>query len=211
METSTLFRPVGLRELALIWDKGMREFPSRLPSQPIFYPVANVAYARQIASDWNVSDDRSGFAGFVTSFDVENSYLSCLEVRRVGSSEHLEYWVPANELSTFNAAIRGLIRVEEGYFGNNFAGDVPDNFILKGQDAITQFVTLHKTWDYSRFDVACEVSANRKCVFLNWLFWCSHDFSKFGISEEQRGITLESLQGCWTFNHIDTPLPGAKC
>jgi len=37
--TTTLFRPVGLHELALIWDKGMREYPPRLPHQPIFYPV----------------------------------------------------------------------------------------------------------------------------------------------------------------------------
>ena len=68
----------------------------------------------------------------MTSFDVEKSGLSSLELRRVGSSEHLKYWVPADELSTFNAAIRGLARVVEGYFGTNFVGDVPDNFILKG-------------------------------------------------------------------------------
>lgn len=186
----------------------MREFPPRLPSQSIFYPVANVTYARQIARDWNVSDERSGFAGFVTSFDVDKNYLSGLGVRRVGSSEHLEYWVPANQLSTFNAAIRGLVRVEEGYFGGNFAGDVPDNFILKGQDALVQLVTLQRTWDYSGFDVGCEVSANRRCIFLNWLFWSSHDFSKFGISEEQRGIMLGRLHECWTLNHIGIPLPG---
>jgi hypothetical protein len=76
--------------------------------------------------------------------------------------------------------------------------------------AIAQFVTPYKTWDYSRFDVACEVSANRKSVFLNWLFWCGHDFSEFGINEEQRGIMLRRLQECWTFNHIDIPLPGAE-
>jgi transposase len=32
--TTVLFRPVGLHELALIWDKGMRGFPPRLPHQP---------------------------------------------------------------------------------------------------------------------------------------------------------------------------------
>jgi hypothetical protein len=81
---------------------------------------------------------------------------------------------------------------------------------LKGKDAIAQFVTLCKTWDYSSFDVGCEVSANRKTIFLNWLFWSSNDFSEFGISEEQRRIMLERLQECWTFNHIDIPLPGAS-
>lgn len=42
---TTLFRPVGLQELSLIWDSGMREFPPRLPHQPIFYPVATKEYA----------------------------------------------------------------------------------------------------------------------------------------------------------------------
>lgn len=77
--TTTLFRPVGLHELALIWDKEMREFPSRLPGQRIFYPVATIGYARQIARDWNVADEKSGFAGFVTSFGVDEKYLSSLE------------------------------------------------------------------------------------------------------------------------------------
>jgi hypothetical protein len=107
--TATLFRPVGLHELALIWDKAIGDFPPRLPSRPIFYPIANITYARQIARDWNGSDEKSGFAGFVTSFDVDKAYLSGLEPHRVGSSEHLEYWIPAGDLSGFNAAMRGLI------------------------------------------------------------------------------------------------------
>ncbi len=185
----------------------MREFPLRLPSQPIFYPVANITYARQIARDWNVADDRSGFAGFVTSFDVEKSYLAKFEPHLVGSSGHIEYWIPAGDLSAFNAAICGLIRVEEGFFGANFTGSIPDKCGLKGRDAIAQFVALYENWDYSTFDVTCEVSVNRKSVFLNWLFWSQQDFSKFGIDQEQRGIMLRHLQEVWAFNHIDIPLP----
>jgi hypothetical protein len=55
---TTLFRPVGLHELALIWDSGMREFPPRLPHQPIFYPVAKMEYATQIARDWKTPASR---------------------------------------------------------------------------------------------------------------------------------------------------------
>ena len=43
-----------------------REFPPRLPEQPIFYPVLTEDYARQIARDWNVL--ASG-AGYVTRTD----------------------------------------------------------------------------------------------------------------------------------------------
>ncbi len=204
---TTLFRPVGLQELALVWDKGMREFPPRLPHQPIFYPVANIEYARTIARDWNTVDEKSGFAGFVTAFEVDESYLSKFEPHIVGSSEHVEYWIPARELRPFNDAIRGLIRLEHGFFGSNFTGQIPDAFNLKGRDAVSQFVALYKTWDYSRFDVACEISANRKAVFLNWLFWRTHDFSKSGISEEQRGTFLGRMKECWELNHIEVPLP----
>jgi hypothetical protein len=39
MDTVTLYRPVGPKELDLIKASGWREFPPRLPDQPIFYPV----------------------------------------------------------------------------------------------------------------------------------------------------------------------------
>src|ERR1700739_1589284 len=100
---TTLFRPVGLHELALIWDCGMRKFPPRLPHQPIFYPVANRDYATQIARDWNTKD--SSFAGYVTKFSVQDSHLVNYEPHSVGSATHVEYWIPAERLPQFNASI----------------------------------------------------------------------------------------------------------
>ena len=44
-----LWRPVGPKELELIEQSGWKEFPPRLPEQPIFYPVMNEEYAIQIA------------------------------------------------------------------------------------------------------------------------------------------------------------------
>src|SRR5215831_17347744 len=139
--TTQLFRPVGLAELSLIWDKEMREFPPRLPNQPIFYPVANADYARQIARNWNTRDARSGFSGFATNFQLESSYLSNCEPHRVGSSEHVEYWIPAADLNSFNKAISGRIHVQEGFFGAGFIGHIPETCGLQGKDAIAQFVT----------------------------------------------------------------------
>ncbi len=54
----TLFRPVGVTELALIEELDFRAFPPRLEIQPIFYPVLNFDYAAQIARDWNTRDPR---------------------------------------------------------------------------------------------------------------------------------------------------------
>ena len=39
--TTTLWRPVGPEELALVEASGRRAWPPRLPEQPIFYPVLN--------------------------------------------------------------------------------------------------------------------------------------------------------------------------
>ena len=112
MATTTLYRPVGPAELELIAASGWTAFPPRLPEQPFFYPVLNEAYAAQIAERWNVPE--SG-AGYVTAFEVDANYVATFEVRRVGGAEHLELWVPAAELVTFNAHIVGQIRVVREY------------------------------------------------------------------------------------------------
>jgi|SRR5262249_47059173 len=101
---TTLFRPVGLHELALIWDSKMREFPPRLSHQPIFYPVANAEYATQIARDWNTKE--LSFARYVTKFAVTDSYLAKFEPPTVGSATHVEYWIPAEHLQEFNTSFK---------------------------------------------------------------------------------------------------------
>jgi hypothetical protein len=55
-------------ELALIRASNWREFPPRLPEQPIFYPVLNKEYAIQIARDWNT---RGSGTGYVLRFQVD--------------------------------------------------------------------------------------------------------------------------------------------
>jgi len=205
--TTTLFRPVGLYELALIWNSGMREFPPRLPRQPIFYPVANVEYATQIARDWNTKDESSGFAGYVTRFAVLTSGLAEFEPHTAGGSSHVEYWIPAEQLPAFNASIRGVIHVAAAYFGDGFKGCVPELFNLKGKDVVSQLVTMSKTWDYSRMDFVCEVSTNRKAVFLNFLFWAQFDFTPLGIELARRDAVIQRIKEAWDFNHIGVRLP----
>jgi hypothetical protein len=112
METVVLWRPVGPKELDLIRQSGMRAFPARLPEQPIFYPVLSEAYARKIARDWNVP--ASG-RGHVTRFHVLKTFVERYEVRDAGGRQHLEYWIPAEDLPAFNAAIIGEIEVIAEY------------------------------------------------------------------------------------------------
>ena len=108
MKTTTLYRPVGPKELALIAASGYREFPPRLPDQPIFYPVLNQEYATQIARDWNV---KASGAGYVTRFQVVRSFLDRYPEQVVGASIHRELWIPAEDLAEMNRNIVGLIEV----------------------------------------------------------------------------------------------------
>jgi len=111
-ETVTLWRPVGPAELALIEESRMRAFPPRLPDQPIFYPVTTEAYAIKIARDWNVAASGSGF---VTRFEVRRDFLDNYRVEEAGGRAHREYWIPAEDLDAFNAAIVGKIEVTQRF------------------------------------------------------------------------------------------------
>lgn len=110
--TTTLWRPVGPVELDLIRQSGMRAFPPRLPEQPIFYPVVTEDYAVKIARDWNVSESGSGF---VTRFDVRSDFLAAYRIEEAGGRAHREYWIPAEDLDAFNAAIVGQIVVTHSF------------------------------------------------------------------------------------------------
>jgi hypothetical protein len=116
-ETITLYRPVGQGELELIAASGFRAFPPWLAHQPIFYPLTNEAYAVQIARDWNAKDPASGFVGYVTRFRVRAEFMQRYPIQKVGGRDHLEYWIPADELEQFNAQIVAAIEVVAEYRG----------------------------------------------------------------------------------------------
>src|SRR5215469_9710055 len=107
-ETTIMYRPVGPQELELIAASGYREFPPRLPEQPIFYPVLNEEYANDISRKWNVRDFG---AGYVTRFRVRTEFAAKYPIQIVGDSTCRELWVPAEDLPEFNANIVGLIEV----------------------------------------------------------------------------------------------------
>ncbi|MFY7963949.1 MAG: ADP-ribosylation/crystallin J1 [Chitinophagaceae bacterium] len=117
MKLTTLYRPVGQTELDLIAASGFKKFPPRLEWQPIFYPVLNQAYAEQIAFEWNTQDEFSGYVGYVTAFDLYDSFLQQYPIQNAGGEIHNELWVPAEELDTFNNNIIGDIRIVKTFIG----------------------------------------------------------------------------------------------
>jgi hypothetical protein len=97
-KTVILWRPVGPPELELTKASEMREFPARLPEQPIFHPVTTEACAIKIGRDWNVPASGKGL---------------CHPPRchPVGGNDFQEYWIPAHQLQDFNNALIGPIEV----------------------------------------------------------------------------------------------------
>lgn len=108
MELVTLYRPTGPKELVLVEQSGFTRWPPRLPEQPIFYPVTNEAYAKQIAVEWNI---KASGVGYVTRFQVQKSFMDRYQVQKVGGAIHTEWWIPAEELEEMNDHIVGLIEV----------------------------------------------------------------------------------------------------
>ncbi len=112
MKTITLYRPTGPEELQLVKDSGYTKWPQRLPDQPIFYPVTNKAYAKEIAVKWNI---RASGVGYVTKFEVRKDFMDSYQTHQVGGEHHTEWWVPAEDLNMLNDNIVGLIEVVDEY------------------------------------------------------------------------------------------------
>jgi hypothetical protein len=70
--------------------------------------VLSEDYAVRIAREWNVP--ASG-RGYVTRFGVRKDFLAAYKVQEAGGQAHSEYWISAEDLPRFNAAIVGLIEI----------------------------------------------------------------------------------------------------
>ena len=111
-DTVILYRPTGPEELELVRRSGFRAWPPRLPGQPIFYPVTNEVYAKEITERWNVKEKG---IGYVTRFLVRRAFIHRYEIHRVGAAHHMEWWIPAEDLPELNRNIVGLIEVVGEY------------------------------------------------------------------------------------------------
>ena len=109
-ETVTLYRPAGPAEMELVRGSAFRRWPPRLEGQPIFYPVTNLEYAREIASKWNAKEDG---VGYVTRFMVLKTFMDRYQVQVVGARHHSEWWIPAEDLEELNSNIVGSIEIVE--------------------------------------------------------------------------------------------------
>ena len=79
----------------------------------ILFPLGSLTKteAREIAEKWNKRYPDSQYAGYVTSFEIDDGYISQFPVQTVGAGYHQELWIPAEELENFNRHIIGTIAI----------------------------------------------------------------------------------------------------
>lgn len=157
------------------------------------------------ALHWNTKAGTHG--GFVTRFVVDDVYVSRFERQVVGSREHEELWVPAEELAEFNSRIEGRIEVIGAHFGEGYRGEVPDAAGLRGRDAHEQFVVLAQTLAYSGFGVVLEMAVSHVAVFLNFVFWEREDFTADGFDRASRDEVLGKLKRAWAESESHGTIP----
>lgn len=102
-----MYRPCNQAELDLVAASGYKCWPPRLEGQPIFYPVTNEQYAKEINA-WNKMDYSKGY---VTRFAVEKEFVDRYAIQTVGAAHHTEWWIPAEDLDALNDHIVGQIEV----------------------------------------------------------------------------------------------------
>ncbi|SES87999.1 hypothetical protein [Paenibacillus sp. NFR01] len=202
----TLFRPVGLIEMKLILDLELNGFPPRLPEQPIFYPVLNQAYADQIALEWNTKDKVFGSVGFVTEFNVASPFIDKYEEQIVGSRNHNELWIPAEDLEELNNNIEGQIKIVNVFYGSNYKGLTPELTIFEDKNPKEQFIIWKEILDYNSMDFYCEIKDNWKYIYMNFAFWKKTEFIEFGITDATKSEVLSTMKEYWNDHFPQTKL-----
>lgn len=178
-----LYRPVGLYEMKKILETDCKAFPPRQKQQPYFYPVLNKSYAKEIAF-WNVKDKDSGYVGFITEFDVEDSYIEKYDVHCVGNETHLELWIPAEDLHNFNKNIINQIKIVDVYYGDDYKGLLPRGVSgFKETDVYKQIELLQNIIKYNEFDFYGTVLVEWELLNLNLLFWKSLGVDSYLINK----------------------------
>lgn len=202
-----LYRPVGHRELELICEAGFQAFPPRLPDQPIFYPVLNARYAREIAEGWNTKS--ALYAGYITRFNIDNDYAQKFQKQIVGGKQHEELWVPAEELAEFNSNIVGHIEVIAAYFGKGFVGSSPKRgFTDKSANADEYLQMLLDTFEYNVMDFRGAIIMNYRSVFCNYAYWKQFDTNRLKSKDENRvHLLVPAIADTWHGNFPGIKLP----
>lgn len=204
----TLYRPVGLYEMKLIMNMGFKGFPSSLPEQPTFYSVLNKHDAHQIAKNRNTKDAQSGFAGFVTEWDMDKSCVNEFERQATGTAQKDHLWVPTEQLTCFNAQIQGAIRLVDVYYGTHYECKISGDLVVAGANVIEQFLFFKVMLDCHILDLRREIERNWQLVLLNYKFWVIADPFQLGVSQKEKQRLLDAMNHVWLSIKPDIQLLG---
>jgi hypothetical protein len=208
-KTRTLYRPMGVGEMAKILEADAARFPPRLPEQPIFYPVLNREYAEQIAERWNAPNSQNGYAGFVTEFHVDANYALRFKPHVVGSSLHRELWVPAEVLEQFNQHLVGPITLVCAYYGDGYVGPTLRRGMMPQRlTAREQLPALESIFHHNGVDFMLEIRVQRVAVQLNFAYWVRTDLTVDGFELDEKIATLRRVRDVWNDAYPATVLLG---
>ncbi len=157
--------------------------------------------------DWNTKNPGSGFAGFVTEFQIDSAYVEQFEEHVVGASIHRELWIPAEQLDDFNSHIQGHIEITASYYGDGYKG--PKHW-YKDWYADEMFEALYITSLHSGQDFSGEIYMNRHAILLNFKYWATNDLSKFVLYEGEQQRFLQFLVEMWVLKFPDIHLIGSE-
>lgn len=167
-----LYRPVGLYEMSKILDLKGEEFPKEFFNHSLCRVIVNLDYALKVARDWNAKDRNSGYAGFVIEFEVNKSFIDNYTVQCVGKNNGLEYLIPANQISIFNYNIKGKIKIQDAFFGDDYIGINPLAVTgFKEKSPLKQIELLERIRNYNSLDFSGTIYVEWKIMNLNLLYW----------------------------------------
>jgi len=146
--------------------------------------------------DWNAQSPSQ--AGYVTRFDVADSFASQFPRQIVGGREHEELWVPAERMGELNDGLIGSIRLVDAFFGSRFRG-ITD---LETGEELRRFIAALAI---SENALLSAIDSSRSAVFLSYPYWAtlSADRYKFELPLE---LVLRSIKEAWQRLSPDTPL-----
>ena len=111
------------------------------------------------------------------------------------TSYHQELWVPADKLDEFNQHLVGHIEVIAAYFGSQFIGTAPEEFVEIESPTATNFLqVLMYTFEYNGMDFRTGVVMNFRSVYCNYAYWKTLDLKELEYKEPMTpGILLDAI------------------
>ncbi len=112
--TVTLYKSVSPTQLSHLMAVDWRYFIPESPAQKFFAPKLHLSFAEMLARQIEVA---SHCAGYVVSFEIQETFIDSYEVSTLAYEEYEEYCIPIEDLGAMNRGIEGRIKLVSWFCG----------------------------------------------------------------------------------------------